>query len=448
MAQDQRARHRAVQQTQGYTRVSGVHQTALAFDENDIGVLRRLEDELLCGTRDEVGDDGVHRRAPSFDEDPGLPGGDEARLVTPANQRVPDLEHGGHLADVAIRSDGVHDVGIHLARPAVGDRQVRRRFAGIEDAHAELAREGPELRVVRDEGVQSAPNLDLPFDREPEPGAPLIRQPAAGRRDPHDQRRGAAARGQARGEIPHDGDRAAESEHVLRRLPRFLAIEHGDDPLGEVADTRVRRLRGHRAELSVGDDEESMLVGGGHGVAGSGVRRARLGRNTAGWKSGPSPYTSPCSRWRTSTSPRASSGTATIRPIGPSSVPMARTPGIARAGGMAPVRAMIQGTKTWLPRKWPSTPMASTASTCSRWRTSTSNSAGSTVETMVPKNGTRAARPANSPNASQNGTSSAHSPSAVRAAKITRARIGPFPQARRVAAMSARISAMVIFAAL
>src|SRR5205807_2019291 len=60
----------------------------------------------------------------------------------------------------------------------------------------------------------------------------------------------------------------------------------------------------------------------------------------------------------------------------------------------------------------------------------------SSVDTSVPKKGTTATSPVKIPNASQKGTSSAHSPSAVSAARIIMARSWPTTQARKVAPAS------------
>ena len=68
------------------------------------------------------------------------------------------------------------------ARPsAIG--KTRRRLAGIENAHARGAGERAELRIVTDERVEPAPDLELALDRRPQPSLPFVRQAAAGRCD-------------------------------------------------------------------------------------------------------------------------------------------------------------------------------------------------------------------------------------------------------------------------
>ncbi len=66
--------------------------------------------------------------------------------------------------------------------------------------------------------------------------------------------------------------------------------------------------------------------------------------------------------------------------------------------------------------------------------------AGSSVETSVPKNGTMATRPVNTPNASAYGTFSSTSPSQVSTASENMASSWPTIHARSVTARSVRRS--------
>src|SRR5688500_14726932 len=81
VAEDERVGAGAVQQAERDAGVAGVNETALPLDEHDVVILRALDRDLLRRARDEVGHDGVHGDAPSFDEDPRLARGDEARPV-------------------------------------------------------------------------------------------------------------------------------------------------------------------------------------------------------------------------------------------------------------------------------------------------------------------------------------------------------------------------------
>ena len=124
-----------------------------------------------------------------------------------------------------------------------------------------------EHRVVGQEGVQPAPDVAAGVERLAQPGAPLLRQPPAHRRDADQD--GVGLEGEALAHRRHHRDGAAEAQHVLRRLAGLLAVEHGDGPVGQVADDGVGGLRGQRAEVAVGQDQEAW---GGH----------RNGRSQAG----------------------------------------------------------------------------------------------------------------------------------------------------------------------
>src|SRR2546428_186858 len=137
----------------------------------------------------------------------------------------------------------------------------------------------------------------------------------------------------------------------------------------------------------------------------------------------------------------ASTGTATTRPTTPIRVPMVRTLAIVRTGGSDTWRCMMRGTTTLASTTCTATPSTITASTRSQSPVPTTNSAGSSVDTRVPKNGTTATRPVKMPKASQYGTPRTHSPSAVRTASTIMARSWPTTQARSVAPRSSSIRA-------
>src|SRR5438105_4185368 len=283
-----------------------MNQAPLPFHENDSGVLRRLEHQPFGRPGDEVGHHGVHGDPPAFNEDPRLPGGDEARASPSLDQRVPD-QHGG----------------------------------------------GAEV--------------------------------------------------QARLEVPHHWNRAAEAQDVAHGFPGMTAVEHPHHPLGHVADAAVGRLRGHGLELAVGDNEEALRIRRRHqtGTFVLGAANSPVARSTAGSAWPASPYTSACSTCRRTTIVTASTGTATTRPTRPISVPMVRTLAMVSTGGRAKRRSMIRGTTTFASTTCTATPSRITASTLTQSPVLTTNSAGSNVETRVPKNGTTATSPVKIPNASQ-----------------------------------------------
>ena len=282
VAQDQRIGAAAVQQAQGDAGIPRMNQAPLPFHEDDVGVLRRLEHQPFRRPGDEVGHHGVHGDPPAFDEDPGLPGGDEAGAMPPLDQRVPQLDLGGHLADVAVGPYREHHQRADFRGATVGDRQVGGRFAGIQDADVLAAGQRPQLRVIRDEGVQAAPDLQPALDGAAQPAAPFGRQATAHRRDADEH--GGRAQPETLLEVPHDRERAAEPQHVLDGFARLRAVEHPDDPLGHVADAAIGGLRRHRLELPVGDDEELVSVLRRHqtGSFSLGARNSAVVRSTAG----------------------------------------------------------------------------------------------------------------------------------------------------------------------
>jgi len=111
------------------------------------------------------------------------------------------------------------------------------------------------------------------------------RKLAACRRDADQD--GGRAQSEALLELPDDGSRAAEPEHLLHRAAGALAVEHRNDALREVTDTRIRGLGRERAELTVGDDKKAVLTSFEHqaaveGPTVSGKRRSvRLRRSVS-----------------------------------------------------------------------------------------------------------------------------------------------------------------------
>src|SRR5256884_895390 len=401
MAQDQGVGAATVQQPQGDAGVARVNKAALPLHENDIGVLGRFEHQPFRRPGDEVGHHGIHRDAPPFDEDPRLSGGDEARASPSLDERVPQLHLGRHLADVAVGSHGMYHVRVHLGGEPVGHGEIRRGLAGVEDADAALPGERAQLGVVADERVQAAPDLEPMLEGAPQPAAPFARQAASHRRDADEH--GGGAQAEAGFEVAHHRNRAAEAQHVLHCFPGVAAVEHAHHPLRHVADAAVGGLRGHWLELRVRPDRKALRLPPGAQAAtlDRGATNSPVARSTAGSAWPASPYTSPCTTCRSTTIVTASTGTATTRPTTPIRIPMVSTLAIVRTGGRATRRSMIRGTTTFASTTCTATPSRITASTLTQFPVLTTNNAGKSVETSVPKNGTTATSPVKIPNASQ-----------------------------------------------
>src|SRR2546422_10265444 len=72
VAQDQPVGAGAVQQAERDAGVAGVNEAALPFEQDDVGVLRALEHELLRRAGAEIRHDRIHADAPPLDENPRL----------------------------------------------------------------------------------------------------------------------------------------------------------------------------------------------------------------------------------------------------------------------------------------------------------------------------------------------------------------------------------------
>src|SRR5439155_972946 len=105
-------------------------------------------------------------------------------------------------------------------------------------------RERAQFRIVADESVQPAPDLELALDRGAQPRLPFVGQSAAQGRNADQDRGRALPLRDATLKIPDDRNLAAESEHILRGLPGLLAIEDRHDAVGEVANAGVGGLGG------------------------------------------------------------------------------------------------------------------------------------------------------------------------------------------------------------
>src|SRR4029077_17781315 len=117
-----------------------------------------------------------------------------------------------------------------------------------------------------------------------QPSAPFDWQGPAHRCDADEHGGRAPSQTKAFLEVAHYRDAPAEAQHVLDRLAGRRAVKHADHPLGHIANAAIRRLRRHRLELPVGEDEEFHAMAFVFGTGNSPV-----GRSTAGSSSAMSP---------------------------------------------------------------------------------------------------------------------------------------------------------------
>src|SRR5579862_3216249 len=107
VAEDVAVGRRAVDETEGDTRVRGMQERSLPLDEDELApATHAFQHELLGGPRNEVGDHGVDGDPPPRDRDPRLTRRDElASHATPARFAI-ELERHRHLPDRAVGADG------------------------------------------------------------------------------------------------------------------------------------------------------------------------------------------------------------------------------------------------------------------------------------------------------------------------------------------------------
>ena len=110
VAEHEGVRGGAVEETERDAGVRRVHERALAFDEQELATaLDAFDDQPLCSTGNEVGNDRVDGDPPSRDRHAGLPGGHEHGAQPTGPRLAVELERDGHLPDRAVRADREHD---------------------------------------------------------------------------------------------------------------------------------------------------------------------------------------------------------------------------------------------------------------------------------------------------------------------------------------------------
>src|SRR5919106_2940185 len=209
-------------------------QRALAFDEEQLpSALRSLDDEPLSRAREEVRDDRVDGDPPAGDSDPGLPCRDEDRLEpAPARLEI-ELDGDRLLADRAIRAHGEDDHGIDLEVRPRGHVEAVGRPPQVAEGDAVTSCQLQELRVLRDELVEAALDVETLRDAALQQLPPGGREAPALRRDPDDRDGGAEAKRVVHG--ADDGD-------ALVGLARSLRVEDRHDWIGAIANDSAHGL--------------------------------------------------------------------------------------------------------------------------------------------------------------------------------------------------------------
>jgi hypothetical protein len=241
-------------------------QRPLALHDDPVPSPFGLLQHPLDGPLDEVADDAVHGDAPAVDHHPGLAGGHERRGVALLERRLPELQRHGHLADRAVRP---HRQDHPLAGPmGPPDRGLvaLRRAPVVDDPHALRRGRRGELGVVAEEGVQPGVHIQAGVDGLEDLRPPVVRQPAARRRDADQEGVGRFRHGQR---LAQRGDRRdVMSGQPLAHVPAGDGrVENRHGAIRRVADHAHRRLGVVRTELALRQDHEASAAGFAHGRA-------------------------------------------------------------------------------------------------------------------------------------------------------------------------------------
>src|SRR5919198_4514897 len=165
VAEHEEMGRRAVDQAEGDAAVRGVHERALALDEEQLAAsMVTLDDEALRRSGEEVGDDGVDGDPPARDRDSGLAGWHEDGLQAPAARLEVELERDGLLADRAVGADGEDNPRRDLEVLAGGHVQAFRHAAKVAELDVVLARQLGELGVVYEELVEAVLDVEPGLD--------------------------------------------------------------------------------------------------------------------------------------------------------------------------------------------------------------------------------------------------------------------------------------------
>ena len=244
-----------MKQAKGDAGETGVGQRPLPLDDHPVRALGRIADHALRRAGDEVGNDGVDRDAVSGDGDAGLPRGDERGSLARALERAHDLQGRGHLPHRGIGADRENDRRAFAGPAMTSDGQVYRRLSELAHGPAAAPRGVREGGVRQHPLVQSVPDLKPACERPRERGPVGVRDAAAGRRRPDDQRPGAERR---RLLDARDDRHASSDTHAVRRiLARARRVHDRNDRERRVTQDPDGGLRGCGRELALGEDRQS-----------------------------------------------------------------------------------------------------------------------------------------------------------------------------------------------
>src|SRR5213075_1217324 len=165
VAEDEQVRNAPVVEAERDAGVHGVQERALALDPEQLAAaLAPLDDEALCGARDEVGHDRVDRDSPAGDHHPRLSRRDEDRPNTASPRLEVELARDRHLPDRAVGADGEDDRRVDRQVLAGRGREPGRRPAQVAQLDASLLGERAKLRVVAEEDMEAVLDVETVLD--------------------------------------------------------------------------------------------------------------------------------------------------------------------------------------------------------------------------------------------------------------------------------------------
>jgi hypothetical protein len=217
-----------MEQAKSDPREGGVEQRALALDHVPvIGSVGRRQP--LCGTRDEVGHHCIDGDPSAGDEDPGLSGCPEIRLVAPRDHFSLQRQGSVLLAHRAIGPDGQQPTAWTLDPLAGG--KGHRGMANVEQLPLMLLGGFGNFRHRGEAGVEARRDIEPRGQRGDDLAGPVPRQDATGIGDADNHRPGAASLRVGNGQV---GEAAIGLAAVKPQL--------ADTPIGTPIDDSLRRL--------------------------------------------------------------------------------------------------------------------------------------------------------------------------------------------------------------
>ena len=130
---------------------------ALPFDHVPM-VGRGVRAKRFCGTRFEIGDDGVHRNAAAGDHDTGLAGRPKIDVESALREGARQRQRRIFLAQRAIGADGQQS---HPAALSAGSNaQIRGRNANVDQPTARSRSSCSQDRKITEPGMHSANDVE------------------------------------------------------------------------------------------------------------------------------------------------------------------------------------------------------------------------------------------------------------------------------------------------